>query len=239
MNPAERNLSFSRSFREGMGEFLELRNLAILVAVPVVVALIALVEGRLEMRGVIGPYSRNQSLRMLLWNVTVVVSYVAVVRGSLSLGRIWRFSRPVRGAPGDLLGALASLFMTFFGVMCVMGAAVMLASDGMNLSGLLFLVGWCTPVLFWTVCLAALMSMLADGPGAAWLGATVFHLSLVPGLFGRGVSHWVLPPVGRLVSATVNGSFFPGMLLAHLLHSMALILLGLLVFRFRSSRNWQ
>lgn len=239
MIPAGRNLSFSRSFREGMGELLEIRNLSILIAVPVIVALATLVESRLEMQGIIGPYSRNQSLRMLLWNVTVMVSYVAVVRGCLSLSRLWRFERPARGTPGDLLGTLASLFITFFGVMCIMGAAVMLASQGLNLSGLLFLVGWCTPVLFWAVCLATLLSLLADAPGAAWLGVTTFHLALVPGLFGRSVSHWILPPVGRLISTSVNGGFFPDMLLIHLIHSTACILIALSVHRIRSSRSWR
>ncbi|MFO7625706.1 MAG: hypothetical protein R6V62_00440 [Candidatus Fermentibacteraceae bacterium] len=239
-----RNLSFSRAFREGAREFLELRNLVILIAVPVVVALVALVEGNLEAQGVIGPFTRNQTLRMLLWNVTIVVSLLALVRGCFSFVRTWSFERllPGRGTPGDLLGAMASLFITFFGIMCIMGAAVMQASDGFNIAGFLFLVGWCAPVLLWAVCLATLLSTAADGPGAAWLGSCVFVFSLLPGLFGRGVSQWIMPSNGRLVSNTINGYFHPEMLLVLLLHSVFYIILAIMVYGFRSreaSRRWQ
>ncbi len=239
-----RNLSFSRAFREGAREFLELRNLVILIAVPVMVALVALVEGNLETQGMIGPFTRNQTLRMLLWNVTIVVSLLALVRGAFSFTRGWSFERPLsgRGTPGDLLGAMASLFMTYFGIMCIMGAAVMQASDGFNLAGFLFLVGWCTPVLFWAVCLSALLSTVADGPGAAWLGSCFFVFSLLPGLFGRGVSQWIAPATGRLVSHTISGIFRPGMLLILLLHSVMYLVLAVRVHGFRSreaSRRWQ
>lgn len=239
-----RNLSFSRSFREGAREFLELRNLVILIAVPVIVALVALVEGNLEARGVMGPFTRNQTLRMLLWNVTAVVSLLAVVRGCFSFVRGWSFERPLPGGgtPGDLLGAMASLFITYFVIMCIMGAAVMQASDGFNLAGILFLVGWCAPVLLWAVCLATLVSTVADGPGAAWLGSCFFMFSLLPGLFGRGISQWIVPSTGRLASHTINGFFHPGMLLVLLLHSVFYIIIAVRVHGFRSreaSRRWQ
>lgn len=238
------NLSFSRAFREGTREFLEIRNLVILVAVPVIVALVALFEGNLEIQGVMGPFTRNQTLRMLLWNVTVVVSILALVRGCLSFVRTWSFERPPsgRGKPGDLLGSMASLFITYFVIMCIMGAAVMQATDGFNLAGFLFLVGWCAPVLFWAVSLATLLSTVADGPGAAWLGVCVFVFSLLPGLFGRGVSQWIMPSTGRLVSTTINGYFRPEMLLILLLHSLFHIGLAVMVHGFRSreaSRHWQ
>lgn len=239
-----RNLSFSRAFREGAREFLELRNLVILISVPVMVALVALLEGNLEAQGVIGPFTRNQTLRMLLWNVTIVVSLLALVRGSLSFVRTWSFERPLpgRGTPGDVLGSMASLFITYFVITCIMGAAVMQASEGFNLAGFLFMVGWCTPVLFWAVCLATLLSTVADGPGAAWLGSCIFLFSLLPGLFGRGVSQWVVPPTGRLASLTVNGGFNPEMLLVILLHSVIHVTLAVMVHGVRSreaSRRWR
>lgn len=238
------NLSFSRAFREGAHEFLELRNLVILVAVPVIVALVALLEGNLEIQGVMGPFTRNQTLRMLLWNVTIVVSLLAVVRGCFSFARTWSFERPLsgRGRPGDLLGSMAALFITYFVIMCIMGSAVMQATDGFNLAGFLFLVGWCAPVLFWAVCLATLLSTVSDGPGAAWLGSCIFVFSLLPGLFGRGVPQWIVPSTGRLVSSTINGYFRPGMLLIPLLHSVFYTSLAVVVHGFRSraaSRRWQ
>jgi hypothetical protein len=137
---------------------------------------------------------------------------------------------------------MASLFTTYFVITCIMGAAVMQASEGFNLAGFLFLVGWCTPVLFWAVCLATLLSTVADGPGAAWLGSCVFLFSLLPGLFGRGVSQWVVPPTGRLASLTVNGYFNPVMLLVILLHSVIHLTLAVMVHGVRSreaSRRWQ
>jgi hypothetical protein len=218
--------------------------MVILVAVPVIVAFVALFEGNLETQGVLGPFTRNQTLRMLLWNVTIVVSLLAVVRGCFSFVRGWNFERPLpgRGTPGDVLGAMASLFITYFGIMCIMGAAVMQASDGFNLAGFLFLVGWCAPVLFWAVCLATLLAAVADGPGAAWLGSCIFLFALLPGLFGRGVSQWIVPSVGRLASQTINGYFHPEMLLILLLHSVFYIILAVRVHGFRSreaSRRWQ
>ncbi len=244
MVTSARNLSFSRSFREGMAEFLDLRNLVILIAVPVIVALVSLVENQLEMRGLIGPYSRNQTLRMLLWNVTVIVSLVALVRGSLSFRKFWSYENPVpgRASRSELPGALAALSIMYLIVLCIMGSAVMLATHELNLSGLLFLVGWCTPLLFWAACLAALLSTLADGPGAAWLGAGVFHLSVAPGLFGREVPQWIVPSAGKLIAATVEGYFHPESLLILLLHSIVYIILAQRIHAFRSreaSRRWQ
>ncbi len=238
-----RNLSFNRSFREGLSELLELRNLAILIAVPVLVALASLVEGRLEAQGTIGPFSRNQTVRMLIWNVTVMVSLVAVIRGGFTLGRFWCFDKPLpgKGAAGHFVGALFSLFISYFGVLCVMGAAVIMATQRLDLSGFLFLVGWCTPLLFWAVSLSALLSMLADGPGAAWMGSCYLILALIPGLYGRQVTSWLVPPAGRLVSSTIDGVFRPELLLAVFAHGLVCLVLAAVVHRIRSreaSRRW-
>ncbi len=244
MNTSGGNLRFSRSFREGMGVFLEVRNLAILLAVPVLIALATLVEARLELRGVIGPYGRNHSLRMMLWNVAIVVSLVALVKGCLGFQRIWHCGKATaqRGRVGTYLGGVSSLFIVYFGVACIMGIAVMMATGGFHPSGLLFLVGWCTPPLIWSVCLAAVLSLLTEGPAAAWLGAAIFNLALVPGLFGKNVPQLIVPPMGRLITTTVNGFFRPEMLLSVLFHASLYLALGALVFLLRcreSSRRWQ
>lgn len=237
------NLRFSRSFREGMGEFLEIRNLVILITIPVLVALASLVEGQLEAQGIIGPFSRSHTLRMLLWNVSLVVALVALVKGCLVFGKLWSFDGGMctRGRIATVLGSVASLFFVYFFVTCIMGIAVMMASDGFHLSALLFLVGWCTPPLIWSVCLAGVVSLLTDGPAAAWLGGAVFHLALVPGLFGRSPHQLIVPPMGSLVTSTINGFFRPGMLLVVLLHSVVCLGLAVLTYlvRSRPSRRWQ
>ncbi len=243
MGDSVRNLSFNRSFREGLSELLEPRNLAILITVPMLVALASLVEGKLEIQGTIGPFSRYQTVRMLVWNVAVMVSLMATIRGGLTLGRLWRFEKTLSGgdAAGHVLGTVLSLFLCYFGVLCVMGAAVMLATQKLDPSGFLFLAVWCTPVLFWGVSLSSLLSLLADGPGAAWMGACYLILSLVPGLYGREVTPWLVPPIGRLVASTVNGVFCPRVLLAIVLHGLACLVLAGAVYRLRSrkaSRRW-
>lgn len=241
MKASQGNLRFSRSFREGVGIFLEIRNIAILLAVPVLIALTSRGVNRIEFQGVVGPLSRNHALRMMLWNVSVVVSLVALIRGCLSLNRLWSLEggAPEKNGVAVLLGRASSLFLVFFLVVCIMGVAVMTATESFHLSGLLFLVGWCSSVLFWAVSLAVWLSLLTEGPAAAWLGGSLFLLAVVPGLFGKAAPSWLVPPLGQLIRTTTSGLFHPGLLLTVLFHTLAALGLAVVTLRLRrTSRRW-
>ncbi|MBN2608232.1 MAG: hypothetical protein JXA64_03885 [Candidatus Fermentibacteraceae bacterium] len=233
-------------YRESVSLLLRTKWVSPYLLIPPMLAFMVYAEAFLAAHGVAGISTLGQRTVLAIWNGAFLLALIAGIKSCLFFSGTWgagwfrnSLALPVSRSSG-YWGVYLAVLTVSTGVFILTIGAVIAALPGPSRFPLAHIIGEAYLPVIWAVSMGAFLGILTSGTGGAFFFTSLILLGFAAGLpliSIPGWLHFVIPPLGRLMTLGMRYPQGLYQVVVILVHSALFLVMGRLMFGIAARRK--